>query len=47
VAAADTIPFYVGVKVLSRYLEIDPTVEHGADLEMLRDEGSGRDGTTG
>ena len=35
VAAVDTIPFYLGVKALSRYLEIDPTVEHGADLEMV------------
>ena len=35
VAAVDTIPFYLGVKALSRYLEIDPTVEHGADLKMV------------
>ena len=28
VAALDTIPFYIGVKYLSRYLQIDPTREH-------------------
>lgn len=33
IAAADTLPFYVGVHYLSHYLEIDPTVEHGADDE--------------
>ena len=27
-ALLDTIPFYVGVSMLGRYLEIDPTVEH-------------------
>jgi uncharacterized integral membrane protein (TIGR00697 family) len=30
VALVDTIPFYVGVHYLSRYLEIDPHAEHGA-----------------
>ncbi len=30
VAALDTIPFYIGVKYLSRYLQIDPTQEHDA-----------------
>jgi len=30
-AALDTLPFYVGVKWLSKYLEIDPTVEHGIE----------------
>ena len=29
VALADTLPFYVGVHYLSRYLEIDPHAEHG------------------
>jgi uncharacterized integral membrane protein (TIGR00697 family) len=38
VAALDTIPFYLGVKWLSGYLEIDPTIEHGDDLELLRDD---------
>jgi hypothetical protein len=33
VALLDTIPFYLGVGFLSRYLEIDPTQEHLADLE--------------
>jgi hypothetical protein len=27
-AALDTIPFYVGVRWLARYLQIDPTAEH-------------------
>ena len=35
VAALDTIPFYIGVKSLSRFLQIDPTTVHGG-----RDEGS-------
>jgi uncharacterized integral membrane protein (TIGR00697 family) len=45
-AALDTIPFYAGVRFLSRYLEIDPTKEHGADLELLEDgetDGNGPD----
>ena len=29
VAALDTLPFYLGVRWLSGYLEIDPQVEHG------------------
>ena len=29
VALIDTLPFYLGVRALSRYLEIDPFVEHG------------------
>ncbi len=29
IALCDTLPFYVGVHYLSRYLEIDPDVEHG------------------
>lgn len=33
IAALDTIPFYIGVKYLSRYLRIDPTREHDADAE--------------
>jgi hypothetical protein len=32
-AALDTIPFYIGVKWLGRYLRIDPTREHNADRE--------------
>ena len=35
VALLDTIPFYFGVKFLSRYLQIDPTIEHHADREAL------------
>ncbi len=31
VAALDTLPFYLGVRWLSQYLEIDPTVEHGEE----------------
>ena len=31
VALVDTLPFYVGVHYLSRYLKIDPMVEHGGD----------------
>ena len=34
-AALDTAPFYLGVSVLRRYLEIDPTLEHDADAEEL------------
>ena len=33
VAALDTIPFYIGVKYPSRYLQIDPTQEHEAASE--------------
>ena len=36
VALLDTIPFYLGVHYLSRYLEIDPMLEHRADEEELR-----------
>lgn len=32
-ALIDTIPFYIGVKYLSVYLQIDPTKEHHADVE--------------
>ena len=28
VAALDTVPFYIGVRYLSRYLQLDPTREH-------------------
>ena len=31
VALLDTIPFYLGVRFLTRYLQIDPTIEHHAD----------------
>ncbi len=34
-ALLDTGPFYLGVHYLSRYLEIDPTQEHAADIEEL------------
>ena len=33
VALADTIPFYVGVHYLGRFLRIDPTRKHRADVE--------------
>jgi uncharacterized integral membrane protein (TIGR00697 family) len=33
VALLDTVPFYLGVGVLGRYLQIDPTQEHTADAE--------------
>jgi hypothetical protein len=33
VAAVDTIPFYIGVRILKDYLQLDPTVEHHADEE--------------
>jgi len=33
IAALDTIPFYLGVHYLGRYLQIDPTREHDADVE--------------
>ena len=36
IALLDTIPFYLGVSWLSRYLEIDPHEEHRADAEELR-----------
>ncbi|MCO4760322.1 MAG: queuosine precursor transporter [Myxococcales bacterium] len=32
-ALLDTGPFYFGVKILSRYLQIDPSQEHDADRE--------------
>jgi uncharacterized PurR-regulated membrane protein YhhQ (DUF165 family) len=35
VAALDTVPFYLGVGALSRYLEIDPRQEHHADEEEV------------
>jgi hypothetical protein len=34
VAALDTIPFYIGVYWLTRYLQIDPTQEHGGGKEI-------------
>ncbi len=36
VAAADTLPFYAGVRILGRYLQIDPTQEHHIDAEETR-----------
>jgi uncharacterized integral membrane protein (TIGR00697 family) len=38
VAALDTVPFYLGVRWLSRYLEIDPTKEHEFDRESAASE---------
>ncbi len=35
VALIDTVPFYVGVGLLSRYLRIDPFQEHDADVEEV------------
>jgi hypothetical protein len=35
VALLDTVPFYLGVRFLSRYLELDPMREHSADAEQL------------
>ncbi|MFG0328833.1 MAG: queuosine precursor transporter [Phycisphaerales bacterium] len=35
-ALADTVPFYLGVRWLSKYLEIDPMAEHDADREELK-----------
>ena len=43
VAALDTVPFYLGVSALSRYLEIDPQREHHADEEEV---GLGISGST-
>jgi len=37
VALLDTIPFYIGVHYLSRYLKIDPTREHDIDQEESAD----------
>ncbi|MBI1371229.1 MAG: queuosine precursor transporter [Phycisphaera sp.] len=33
IAALDTIPFYIGVHWLSKYLQIDPHAEHDIDAE--------------
>ncbi len=35
VALLDTLPFYLGVRWLSEYLQIDPMQEHAADVEAL------------
>ncbi len=34
-ALIDTIPFYIGVGILGRYLEIDPHAEHSRDVEAV------------
>ena len=34
-ALLDTIPFYIGVHLLGRWLRIDPKAEHAADAEEL------------
>ena len=36
VALLDTLPFYVGVYYLARYLKIDPRAEHQRDFEVGR-----------
>ncbi len=36
VALVDTVPFYLGVHWLSRWLELDPHAEHRADVEELK-----------
>jgi uncharacterized integral membrane protein (TIGR00697 family) len=38
VAAADTLPFYLGVRWLSEYLEIDPIKEHEIDRESTSED---------
>jgi queuosine precursor transporter len=43
VAVLDTIPFYIGVHYLSRYLRIDPTLEHQADVEETTLESSSQE----
>ncbi|MFG0253469.1 MAG: queuosine precursor transporter [Phycisphaerales bacterium JB038] len=35
VAALDTIPLYLGVPILARYLRMDPRAEHNADAESV------------
>ncbi len=37
VALLDTIPFYLGVGILARYLDIDPALEHEAGREEVLD----------
>ncbi len=37
IALFDTLPFYLGVRWLSAYLEIDPQLEHGPQDEMELD----------
>jgi uncharacterized integral membrane protein (TIGR00697 family) len=39
VALLDTGPFYLGVRLLSRYLDIDPMAEHARDAEAVRARG--------
>ena len=34
VAAVDTVPCYIGVRILRDYLQIDPTEEHDAEAEF-------------
>ena len=34
IAAIDTVPFYIGVRYLKDYLQIDPTEEHDAEAEF-------------
>jgi hypothetical protein len=33
IALLDTIPFYIGVRILSKYLHINPMAEHGLEKE--------------
>jgi len=44
VAVVDTIPFYIGVRYLGRYLHIDPAREHGFDTEADRAGGAAASG---
>ena len=37
IAAVDTIPFYIGVRYLTKYLQIDPTKEHDRDNEESKE----------
>jgi len=37
VAAIDTVPFYIGVRYLSRYLELDPIREHDGNEDEPED----------
>jgi uncharacterized integral membrane protein (TIGR00697 family) len=43
VAAVDTAPFYIGVRYLGRYLQIDPLAEHDRDADVETAPGGGSD----
>jgi len=36
IALVDTVPFYIGVRYLSRYLQLDPRAEHAEDHHELQ-----------